>query len=62
MMAGLLLLLSSKALRVPLSGWFLAFLLSVVQGAWVGWFVGLLTFVTSLKARFQLRLLIAMSS
>jgi hypothetical protein len=62
MMAGLLLLLSSKeAVRFPASvAGFLAFLLSVVRGAWVGWFVGLLTFITSLKPRFQLRLLIAM--
>lgn len=61
MMAALLLLLSSQqALRIPaaLVG-YLAFLLSTVRSAWGGWFVGLLIFITSLKPRFQVRLLVA---
>jgi hypothetical protein len=60
MMAALLLLFSNQgALRVPaaVSG-YLAFLLSVVRAAWLGWFVGFLIFFTAIKARLQVRLLI----
>lgn len=60
MMAGLLLLLNGEgALRFPASGvGYLAFLLSLVRSAWVGWLVGFITLVTSLKAHLQMRLII----
>jgi len=60
MMAGLLLLFNSKgALRFPASGvGYLAFLLSLVRSAWLGWAVGFLTLVISLKAKLQMRLMI----
>lgn len=60
MMAALLVLLSSQeTLRVPAAvAGYLAFLLSVVRSAWVGWFVGFLTFATSVKPQLQRRLLV----
>jgi hypothetical protein len=60
MMAGLLLLFSCQnPLRIPAGGvGYLAFLLSLVRSAWGGWFVGLLILISSLKARFQMRLII----
>ncbi len=60
MMAGLLLLFTSKvALRIPTAMvGYLAFLLSLVRSAWAGWFVGFLTLMTSLKPRLQMRLVI----
>ena len=60
MMAGLLLLFSSEsALRAPAAiVGYLSLLLSVVRSAWGGWFLGLITLVTSLKARLQMRLII----
>lgn len=60
LMAGLLLLFSSEeVLRIPAAGiGYLAFLLSLVRASWGGWVVGLLTMVSSLKARLQMRLII----
>jgi len=59
-MAGLLLLFGSQgALCLPAAvAGYLAFLLTLVRSAWGGWFLGLLTLATSLKANFQIRLLI----
>ena len=59
-MAGLLVLLSYRgALLIPASVFgYLAFLLSLVRTAWGGWVVGLLTLVTSLRPKFQMRLII----
>ena len=61
MMPALLLLLGSKGpMRVPATvAGYLSFLLATVRSAWGGWFVGFVLFFTSLKARFQMRLLIA---
>ncbi len=61
MMAGLLTLFSSKSLlRFPAAtAGYLAFLLSLVRTAWVGWFVGLLCFIISLKVRLKMRFIIA---
>jgi hypothetical protein len=60
MQAGLLLLFNSQGpLVLPAAGFgYLAFLLSLVRSAWGGWFVGLLTMVSSLKPRLQMRLII----
>lgn len=60
MMAGLLLLFSSKdALRIPAAAaGYLAFLLSLIRAMWGAWLLGVITLLTSLKARFQMRLLI----
>ncbi len=60
MMAGLLLLFNSQgALRFPTSAiGYLAFLLSLVRAAWIGWLVGFVSLFTSLKSRFQIRLII----
>lgn len=60
MMAGLLLLFSSRgALRLPASvAGYLAFLLSSVRSAWLGWLVGLLTLTASFNAKLQMRLII----
>ncbi len=60
MMAGLLLLFSSKvALSFPAAGvGYLAFLLSAARSAWLGWLVGLLIFLPSLKAHLQMRLVV----
>jgi len=59
-MAGLILLFTSQHyLRLPASiVGYLAFLLSLVRSAWGGWIVGLLTLLASLKARFQMRLIV----
>jgi len=61
MMAGLLLLFSNQGiLRFPAAGLgYLAFLLSLVRSAWLGWLVGFITLVTSLKARLQMRLIVS---
>ncbi|MBD2329615.1 O-antigen ligase family protein [Alkalinema sp. FACHB-956] len=58
-MAGLLFLLtSSSPFAIPISGvGYLAILLSLVRTAWLGWGAGLLMLVTSLKPKFQARLL-----
>ncbi|MCA1994309.1 MAG: O-antigen ligase domain-containing protein, partial [Coleofasciculus sp. S288] len=60
MMTGLLLLFNSKgSLRFPASGvGYLSFLLTLARAAWLGWSVGLLTLLNSLKARLQMRLII----
>lgn len=60
MMAGLLLLFSSKgALRFPAStAGYLAFLLTTVRTAWVGWVLGLLTLSGSVKSKLQMRLIV----
>ncbi|MEB3339123.1 MAG: O-antigen ligase domain-containing protein [Leptolyngbyaceae bacterium] len=62
MMAGLLLLFDSQgAVRLPAAGFgYLSFLLSLVRSAWLGWVVGLLAAITSLKAHLQMRLLITL--
>lgn len=62
MTAGLLLLLNSQAiLRFPASAFgYLAFMLTLVRTTWGGWFVGLVTYTTSLKPRLQMRLIITM--
>ena len=59
-MGGGLLLLFNKPgiLNLCASGaGYLAFLLSTVRSAWIGWFVGLLTLASSLKAKYQQRLI-----
>lgn len=60
MMAGLLLLFSSKnPFRIPASvAGYLAFLLSMARGAWGGWVVGLLSLLTNLKPKLQMRLIL----
>lgn len=60
-MAGGLLLLFNKpgVLNIWASGaGYIAFLLSTVRSAWIGWFVGVLTLAASLKAKYQMRLVI----
>ena len=60
-MAGGLLLLFNKpgGLNLWASGaGYIAFLLSTVRSAWIGWFVGVLTLAGSLKAKYQMRLVI----
>ena len=59
-MAGLLVLFNSQSiLRFPASGiGYLAFLLTQVRSAWLGWILGFITLLTSLKARFQMRLIL----
>lgn len=60
MMAGLLLLFNSQSvLRFPASAvGYLAFLLTLVRSVWLGWFVGFVALMTSLKARLQMRLIL----
>ncbi len=60
MMAGLLLLLTDQSnLRFfAMVFGYLAFLLTLVRSAWLGWFLGLLIFISSLKAHLQIRLII----
>lgn len=60
MMAGLLLLFSSHSpLRFVASGTgYLAFLLSLVRSAWLGWVISVLAFIPALKPRLQMRLII----
>ena len=57
-LAGLLILLTNdNFLRVPASVvGYLAFLLSLVRSAWIGWFIGLLSLLSSLKPRLQMQL------
>ena len=60
-MAGGLLLLFNKpgVLNLWASGaGYIAFLLSTVRSAWIGWFVGVLTLAGSLKAKYRMRLII----
>jgi hypothetical protein len=60
MMTGLLLLLDSKGpLSIAAAGaGYLSFLLTMVRTLWGCWFVGLLTILTSLKPRLQMRLIV----
>lgn len=37
---------------------YFAFLLTSARSAWIGWFVGLLTLATSIKAKYQMRIII----
>ncbi|MBE9190688.1 O-antigen ligase domain-containing protein [Gloeocapsopsis crepidinum LEGE 06123] len=59
MMAALLLLFNTPGiLRFPASAvGYLSFLLSLTRAAWLGWFTGVLIFVTSVKPRIQIRLI-----
>ncbi len=60
MMACLLIVFGSRSpLAVPsIVVGFLAFLLTQVRGAWVGWLVGLMSFFTVLKSGLQVRLIV----
>jgi hypothetical protein len=60
MMAGLLLLFNNQGtLRFAAGGvGYLAFLLSLVRASWLGWAVGVVAFVPSLKPRLQMRLIV----
>ena len=60
MMAGLLLLFTSQSpLRFFASGaGYLAFLLSLVRAAWMGWAIAVVSFIPFLKPRLQMRLVI----
>jgi hypothetical protein len=60
MMAGLLLLFSTQSVvRFPaVAAGYLAFLLSMVRAAWLGWIVGVITFIPSLKPKLQMRLVV----
>jgi O-Antigen ligase len=61
MCAGLLLQLSNKFgvlnLSASVAG-YIAFFLSLVRSAWIGWFAGLITLGISLKAKNQIRLVV----
>lgn len=60
MMAGLLLLFNNQGtLRFAAGGLgYLSFLLSLVRASWLGWAVGVVAFVPSLKPRLQMRLIV----
>lgn len=60
MMAGLLLLFSNQStLRFAAVGvGYLSFLLSLVRSSWLGWAVGVLMYIPSLKPRLQMRLIV----
>ncbi len=60
MMACLLIVFGSRSpLAVPsIVVGFLAFLLTQVRGAWVGWLIGLMSFFTVLKPNLQVRLIV----
>ncbi|MDM9381028.1 O-antigen ligase domain-containing protein [Chlorogloeopsis sp. ULAP01] len=60
MMAGLLLLFNSKdVLRIPASAvGYLSFLLTMVRSIWGAWLVGLLSLLSSLKPKIQMRLMV----
>ncbi len=62
LMAALLLLFNSQgALRLPaLAAGYLSFLLTMARSTWGGWLLGVFTLMTSLKARFQMRLVITL--
>ena len=58
--AGLLILFCGKGLlnvQASVVG-YIAFLLSLVRSAWGAWFIGLLTFFTSLKSQLQIRFIV----
>ena len=58
MLAGLLLLFTNKqVMRIPASAvGYLAFLLTTVRTLWGGWLIGVITLITALKPRLQMRL------
>jgi len=60
MMAGLLLLFSNQStLRFAAVGvGYLSFLLSLVRSSWLGWAVGVVMYIPSLKPRLQMRLIV----
>ena len=60
MAGGLLLLLNKPGIvNLGASGaGYIAFLLTTARSAWIGWFAGILTLTTSLKAKYQQRLII----
>ncbi|MBA3921665.1 MAG: O-antigen ligase domain-containing protein [Nostocaceae cyanobacterium] len=60
MMAGLILLFSSNhPLRLPASvAGYLAFLLSLVRAAWGGWVIAVLSLLSTLKPKLQMRLML----
>ena len=62
MMVGLLLLFSQQTpLVAPAAGvGYLAFLLSLVRSAWGGWLVGMVSLLSSLKPKLQMRLILSM--
>jgi hypothetical protein len=62
MMAGLLLLFTTKhPISFPASAvGYLSFLLTVVRSAWGGWLVGVLSLLTNLKPKLQMRLVVTM--
>jgi hypothetical protein len=62
MMAALLLLFHHRgALLLPASGiGYLSFLLSQVRAAWLGWGIGLIASITSLKQSLQIRLIVTL--
>ncbi|PSB09555.1 glucose-6-phosphate isomerase [Pleurocapsa sp. CCALA 161] len=58
--AGLLVLFSGEGilnLSTSIVG-YMSFLLSLVRSAWGAWVIGLLTFITSVKSRFQIRFIV----
>ena len=60
MAAGLLLLLCSKhklSLVAQIAG-YISFLLSMVRTGWLGWLVGFLSLIVSLKQKYQIRLIL----
>lgn len=63
LLAGLLILLTTdNFLRIPASAVaYLSFLLSLVRSAWLGWFIGLLSLLSSLKPRLQMQLFITIA-
>ena len=63
MAGGLLLLLIGKGpLLVPASiAGYLAFLLAMVRSGWLGWVAGALTLASSLRPKFQIRLVLMMA-
>ncbi len=60
LLAGLLILLTNdNLLRVPASAVaYLAFLLSLIRSAWIGWFLGIFSLFSSLKPRLQMQLFV----
>lgn len=60
MLAGLMLLFSTESpLQFPATAvGYLSFLLTLVRSAWLGWVVGLLVLITSLKPKLQMRLFV----
>lgn len=60
LMSGLLILLT-RIEKLPLTAsviGYIAFLLTLVRAAWLGWLLGIMSFFTSLKQSYQLRLIL----